>query len=124
MFHADYQKRFLIISVLFSLLMFTALWITSTTPLASLKILSGTFILIVAFLSTEIALYLVIFSMLISPEIVIAETAVREVTVRFEDILLPIIGMTWLARVALHKELGLVLITPCSSLVSFLLMSC
>ncbi|MFQ5900253.1 MAG: O-antigen ligase family protein [Thermodesulfobacteriota bacterium] len=49
--------------------------------------------------------------MLLSPEIVVAETAAREVTLRLEDLLLPIIAMGWLARIALYKELGLILKT-------------
>lgn len=111
MFQTDYQKKLLLFSILFLFLLLTALWITSTAPLASLKIISGIIILLIAFLSTETALYFLIFSMLLSPEIVVAETAAREVTLRLEDLLLPIIAMGWLARIALYKELGLILKT-------------
>ena len=69
-----------------------------------------------SFLNIEFGLYILIFSMLLSPEIVIGETAGaslgRGVTVRVEDFLLVIIGFSWFARNAVKKDLGLFLRTP------------
>ena len=69
-----------------------------------------------SFLNIEFGLYILIFSMLLSPEIVIGETARaslgRGVTLRLEDFLLVIIGFSWFARNAVNKELGLFLRTP------------
>lgn len=74
--------------------------------------MAGILILIVSILSTEIAIYLLIFSMLLSPEIGVAQTPAREVTIRSEDILILIILFGWIAKTAVFKELGLFRKTP------------
>ena len=109
--HIDQRVAFSV-GLLSILLLVTAYLVATLPPLLSLKVFGGVLILIVAFLSTEIALHILIFSMLLSPEIVIATTPVREVTLRLEDLLLPLIGIGWLGRVAIYKDLGLVLKTP------------
>jgi O-antigen ligase len=67
-----------------------------------------------AFARTEFGLYVVVFSMLLSPEIgaggSLAER--REVTFRTEDFVLIVIAFTWFAKTAVNKELGLVAKTP------------
>ena len=73
-------------------------------------------LLIICFLSTEIALYLLIFSMLLSPEIIVGSTAEaslgRGVTLRLDDFLLFAIGFSWVTKTAVQKQLGLFLRTP------------
>ena len=57
--------------------------------------------------------YLIIFSMLLSPELGIGATAGdRPVAIRFEDILLILVGFAWLARSAYQKDLGLIRSSP------------
>ena len=69
---------------------------------------------VLAFARTEFGLYVVVFSMLLSPEITaggnLAER--REVTLRTEDFVLLVIGFSWFAKTAVNKELGLVAKTP------------
>jgi hypothetical protein len=72
-------------------------------------------IFVVVFIKTEFGLYLVIFSMLLSPEIGsggggIAEG--RRIIIRSEDILLLVVAFSWFAKTAVNKELGLTLKTP------------
>jgi len=50
--------------------------------------------------------------MLFSPEVLLGQTAAREVTFRMDDFLLVIIAVTWLARVAVYKELAIFRSTP------------
>ena len=50
--------------------------------------------------------------MLFSPEIILGQTAAREVTFRMDDLLLMIIVVTWLARAAIYKELTVFRLTP------------
>ena len=87
--------------------------------LTSGAIVLGVIIFIVCFVSTEASLYLLIFSMLLSPEIGMGglgggggTTASRGLTIRTEDLLLLLLGFAWLVRMAVHKELGLVRQTP------------
>lgn len=74
-------------------------------------------VLIIAVASNQLALYLLIFSMLLGPEVIAGElgkgaTLGRGLTFRLDDILIGIVGLAWLGKTALYKELGLVFGTP------------
>lgn len=90
--------------------------------------LLGFAIFIVSFISVEWALYILIFSMLLSPEISIGETTgaslQRGVTLRFEDFLLVLIGFSWFAKNAVNKELGLFLKTPLNKAIFLYVLAC
>lgn len=69
-------------------------------------------ICIVSFLYPQVAFFVLIVSMLFSPELIVGRTAAREITFRMDDIFLLIIVVTWLFRAALYKELGVFRRTP------------
>jgi len=85
-------------------------------------------IFIVSFINIEWGLYILIFSMLLSPEIPIGETAGfslnRGVTLRFEDFLLVVIGFSWFVKNAVNKELGFFLKTPLNKAILFYILAC
>ncbi len=82
-------------------------------PFQSLLLACGAVIVfIVAFLKIDVALVILIFSMLLSPELSTGAVRGREVTVRIEDILLIIVSLGWLARMAVFKEVGFLKRTP------------
>jgi hypothetical protein len=85
-------------------------------------------IFVVSFISVEWGLYILIFSMLLSPEINIGNTTgaslQRGVTLRFEDFLLVLIGFSWFARTAVKKELGLFLRTPLNKAILLYVVVC
>jgi O-antigen ligase len=92
------------------------LLVRMTMPLA-LGVGLGLTVLVIAIASDELALYLLIFSMLLGPEFIVGElgkgTALgRGLTFRFDDVVIVIIGFAWLAKAALYKELGLFIRTP------------
>jgi O-antigen ligase len=92
------------------------LLVRMTLPMA-LGVGLGLVVLIIAIASDELALYLLIFSMLLGPEVIVGEigtgsTLGRGLTFRLDDFLILIIGLAWLAKAALHKELGLFIRTP------------
>ena len=62
----------------------------------------------------DFGIYVVIFSMLLSPEFTLggALAESRAVVLRSEDFVLLVIGLSWLAKTAVNKELGLVAKTP------------
>jgi hypothetical protein len=69
-------------------------------------------IFVCVFVWPEAGLYLVIFSMLLSPELIVGQiggkaTLGRGFTLRLEDFLLVFIGFSWLARNAVDKTTGL-----------------
>lgn len=75
----------------------------------------------VAFLNAEAVVHLIISSMVLSPEALIGGGAVQickagtkraQAVFPLVDLLLVTVGLSWPARTALHKELGLFLRTP------------
>ena len=69
----------------------------------------------VAFVRTDWGIYIVIFSMLLSPQFGSKGAGVgagRGVTFRTEDFVLLVIGLSWLAKTAVNKELNLIARTP------------
>ncbi len=73
----------------------------------SLFTLLSAVIFLIAFLKTDIALIIVILSMLLSPELRAGQISSRNVNIRAEDLFIFIIFLGWLAQMAVKKELGL-----------------
>lgn len=92
------------------------LLVRMTLPLA-LGAGLGLVVLVIAIASSELALYLLIFSMLLGPQFVVGElgegtTLGRGLTFRLDDVLIVTIGFAWLAKTAINKDLGLFLRSP------------
>jgi len=89
----------------------------------TIALAAGIILLMVSFVSSQAALYILIFSMLLGPEIIVGKTTGaslgRGITLRLDDFILIIIGFGWLARMAIHKELGLFLKTPLNKPIAF-----
>ncbi len=116
-----------LILVLLLLLSFAMLLpMLSTTK--TIFLMAGLIIFIVSFASTEIALYILIFSMLLSPEFIIGRTEGaslgRGVTLRLDDLIILIIGFSWLAKMSINKELGLFLRTPLNKPIAYYIIIC
>ncbi|MEA3279104.1 MAG: O-antigen ligase family protein, partial [Thermodesulfobacteriota bacterium] len=85
---------------------------------------------VISFLSSEIALYLLIISMLLSPEFMVGglvgggATAGRGVTIRFDDFLMVVIGLGWFLKTAIQKELGIFLKTPLNKPIAYYIIVC
>jgi O-antigen ligase len=96
--------------------------VAQTAPGLSVSIaLLGT-VLFASFLNTELALHIILLSMLLSPEIVVGgvggisigkpEVKGEALVLRMEDLVLATVAFAWFARTALFKELGLIRRTP------------
>ena len=86
-------------------------------------------VFICVFLWPEAGLYLIIFSMLLSPEIIAGDvgdkaTLGRGFTLRLEDFLLMFIGLSWFARTALDKTAGLIRKTPLNQPIAAYILAC
>ena len=86
-------------------------------------------VMVCVFLWPEAGLYLVIFSMLLSPEIIAGEigrksTLGRGLTLRLEDFLLVFIGLSWFARTAVDKTTGLFRKTPLNQPIAAYILAC
>ncbi len=100
----------------------------SLPPAHMLLVVLLLIIFTVSFIKPEWALYILIFSMLLSPEITLGETAGsslgRGVTLRLEDLLLIVIGLSWFGRTAVVKDLGMFLKTPLNRPILFYMLAC
>ena len=116
-----------LVLLLFVLIGFATL-IPTLSATKTLPLVGGLIIFIVTFVSTEIALYILIFSMLLSPEFIVGATQGatlgRGVTLRADDFILVLIGFSWLARMAINKELGLFLKTPLNKPIAYYIVIC
>ena len=102
--------------------------ISHYSPELVLWVVLSLIIFLVTFIKTEWGLYILIFSMLLSPEIIIGETGGgslgRGLTLRLEDFLMLIIGFSWFTKNAIYKELGLFLKTPLNKAILFYVLAC
>src|SRR5712691_1668517 len=112
------QPKGLIIVVPLALAGALSLFILTSNTAFSLRIIVGILFLVVAFVSTKLSLYLLVFSMLLSPEFLVGEltggggASGRGLTLRFDDFLLVVIGFGWLAKMAILKGGAPFLRTP------------
>ena len=106
-----------------------ALGLTLTTPTVGMQAAVGFLIVITAFTSVSAALYLLIASMLLSPEIAIGRVdgrgvGGREVSFRMDDILLVVIGVSWLVKNIMYRELALFRETPLNRPIAVYMVIC
>lgn len=111
--------------VLTILLLYAAYMLDPDLIRGPIMLIGGLMVLVVAFSSVELTLYLLILSTLLSPELtfggsttaqlasgMVNTTESRGVTLRLDDILLTLVCVTWMFRMAIFKELGVVRNTP------------
>ncbi len=92
-----------------------------------IAVLAAFVIAIFSFLAPEYSLYLLLVSMLLSPEFSVGALpghSLRGITLRYEDLLLLIIGTAWFMKTAIRKELGLFIRTPLNKTIAAYLVVC
>ena len=91
--------------------------------LVSLVLASTVFL--VTLINTDAAIIFLIVSMLLSPELSLgAVQPDRAVVIRFDDLLLGVVFVSWLAKLTINKELGLIRSTPLNLPIGLFLVSC
>lgn len=109
-------RSILWVVVVLALGLLAGLMVAGQIPEVSIGVGVGICVFVVAFVRPEAGLYLLIFSMLLSPEMVVGrpggELVTRGITLRLDDFLILILGFGWFARAAVYKELGLFTRTP------------
>jgi len=111
------QLNFVIITILlFAALaiIFLVLRPESLSSFLPYLFLTAPLIFLIAFVNTDVALVLLIFSMLLSPELVLGAVKGRSVVLRLDDIFIFLVFSGWLAKMAINKEFGLLKATPLS----------
>jgi len=119
------DRRLILLVVVLSIASILGIGLVLKTP-PKLAIASVMAILLffVCFTNTEITLYILIFSMLLSPEFGARGTSGGGMTIRTDDLLLLLIGFTWFARTAVYKELGFFLRTSLNKPILYYIVSC
>jgi len=84
----------------------------------------GSLIFLVTLLNTDAGLAILIFSMLLSPEVILGQLPGRDIIIRFDDIMLAIITFTWFAKTAINKGLALFIKTPLNKAIGFYILVC
>lgn len=70
-------------------------------------VVAASLIFIISFVNTDLALVILIFTMLLSPELGVGEVSGRTIKIRADDIFIIIIFLGWIAKMAINKEIGL-----------------
>jgi len=109
------DPRQLVMFFSFALLMlgFSAVWILF--HFSHIQILAVGFALVffaMAFFSIRLGLVLMAISMLFSPEFSVGSVGIREISIRIEDVLIPILSLAWLAQVTIRRQWGMFVWTP------------
>ncbi|MCP5002944.1 MAG: O-antigen ligase family protein [Planctomycetes bacterium] len=109
--HIDRDLVFIItVIVLFGCV--AAFAVNKVSPMVALGVTLGIVVFLTSFIWPPIALYILILSMLLSPEFGQRSTHGDGATIRLDDLLLVVIGFSWFAKAAVNKELGLFPTTP------------
>ena len=90
----------------------------------SLALVLGIIVFILTLVNTEAGLAILIFSMLLSPEIIIGEVPGRDIVIRIDDLLLIIITFAWMAKTAINKGLALFIKTPLNKAIGVYVLVC
>jgi len=90
--------------VIFSLCIFVGKGITLSSSVPLIIIVS-IFVFMLGFIQTKQMLFVLIFAMLLSPEISLGKTGSRDIVIRIEDLLIIVLFLAWMARTAMsHHE--------------------
>ncbi len=84
----------------------------------------GIIVFILTLVNTEAGLAILIFSMLLSPEIIVGEVPGRDIVIRIDDLLLIIITFAWMAKTAINKGLALFTKTPLNKIIIVYVLVC
>lgn len=90
---------------------------------------AGSALFLIVLWSVEATFYVLIFSMLLSPEFIAGglsgqSTLQRGVTLRFDDYVIVMIGLAWLVRLAVYKEVGVFRRNPLTTPIFLYLAAC
>ncbi|MBP7055775.1 MAG: O-antigen ligase family protein [Candidatus Omnitrophica bacterium] len=90
----------------------------------SLAVILGAVIFCIAFINTDLALIILIFSMLLSPQFATGQVTGRAVKIRADDIFIIVVFLGWMAKLAVNKEMGLLRPTPLNAPIAVYIIIC
>jgi O-antigen ligase len=105
-------RRAALLTGLLGALLVLSLWVTRVPIEIPLVATAAAILFLATLLKTEAGLVILVASMLLSPEIPLGGAGgaglegSRSVILRTEDLVLLLVGFAWMARMAIHKDLG------------------
>jgi len=122
-------QQLLVVLTIIILTLGGAILISKASIGVAVIVIIGLIVAIFTFLNAEFALYALIIAMLLGPQVGLSGAEGegvrgRGVTLRVDDFLLVIIGLTWFFKTAVEKELGLLLKTPLNTPIGMYLLVC
>jgi O-antigen ligase len=114
----------IVVLALIFIAIFLGKTITGYSYKVAIALALGSLIVFITILNTDAGLAILIFSMLLSPEVIIGQLPGRDIIIRFDDILLAIITFTWFAKTAINKGLALFIKTPLNKAISVYIVVC
>ena len=109
------SQRIILFFAFIGFLVISTYFMSQLKAVLALSVAVGMVIFLISFLNTNMALYILILSMLLSPEFGSRTVSGRGMTLRLEDFLLLLVGFAWIAKNAYYQEkeeLGLLRKTP------------
>lgn len=113
-----------LIGLFFFLFLFLILVFLKIPLNISLAIILGAIIFVIAFINTDLALIILIFSMLLSPQFTTGQITGRAVKIRADDIFIIVVFLGWMAKLAVNKEMGLLKPTPLNAPMGIYIIIC
>jgi len=96
-------------------------------PLKPLIIIAAIMVFLITLVRTNFGLVILVFSMLLSPEIQVAtlqHVVYRAVVLRIDDLLLFVVFIAWIVKIAVRKEWGILRQTPLNLPIALYLLVC
>ncbi|MHB9156104.1 MAG: O-antigen ligase family protein [Endomicrobiales bacterium] len=93
----------------------------TSAPFPLIALIACAFLGFITFQNPENGLMVIVFSMLLSPEIALGGLPGREITLRVDDLLIVAVFAAWLARIAVSKDWKGFIKTPLDAVLLFLL---
>ena len=122
--HDPKFRTIIIITAIFVLGIFLGQVITGFSQKITIALILSALIFLITMVNTDAGLAILIFSMLLSPEIILGQVPGRDIVIRFDDLLLLVITFSWLAKTAINKGLALFVKTPLNKAIAAYLIVC
>jgi len=118
------QTHWVVVAALILLAMFMQLGVFKAPPSVLIFSVLGLIVFMAAFLKTNIALGILVISMLLSPEFGSSGGGGRAVVLRFDDVLMFMIFFGWMAKMAVRKDVGVMKKTSVNRPIFFYVFVC
>jgi hypothetical protein len=94
----------------------------TSAPFSVIAVIFCAFVALITFQKPENGLLIIVFSMMLSPELQIARISNRPVTIRVDDLMIIVMFVAWLAHIAVNKEWQGFIKTPLDRILLLLLL--